>query len=163
MWRLRRPARLMRPACQFNKRVLETSVLADDGQIVVLGGLLQESLSTTRKKVPVLGDAPLLGNLFRYDTHSRKKTNLMVFLRPTVLRSAAQTNVLSNERYRVLGLDQQAVTPRRSSHAAGNEQPDAADGYCRSATCQRSDTGYAEAMRHRALPTSAGLRLLPGR
>ncbi len=95
----------------FNKRVLETSVLADDGQIVVLGGLLQESLSTDQEKVPVLGDAPLLGNLFRYDTRSRKKTNLMVFLRPTVLRSAAQANVLSNERYRVLGLDQQAVTP----------------------------------------------------
>jgi len=73
--------------------------------------LLQESLSTDQEKVPVLGDAPLLGNLFRYDTRSRKKTNLMVFLRPTVLRSAAQAIVLSNERYRVLGLDQQAVTP----------------------------------------------------
>lgn len=95
----------------FNKRVLETSVLADDGQIVVLGGLLQESLATDQEKVPVLGDAPLLGNLFRYDTRSRKKTNLMVFLRPTVLRSAAQAGVLSNERYRILGLDQQAVAP----------------------------------------------------
>lgn len=95
----------------FNKRVLETSVLADDGQIVVLGGLLQESLATDQEKVPVLGDAPIVGNLFRYDTRSRKKTNLMVFLRPTVLRSAAQANVLSNERYRVLGIDQESVAP----------------------------------------------------
>ncbi|MBL8311708.1 MAG: type II secretion system secretin GspD [Burkholderiales bacterium] len=95
----------------FNKRVLETSVLADDGQIVVLGGLLQEGFTNDQEKVPVLGDAPLLGNLFRYDTRKRTKTNLMIFLRPTVLRSAAQAGVLANERYRILGLDQQSVSP----------------------------------------------------
>lgn len=95
----------------FNKRVLETSVLADDGQIVVLGGLLQEGFTNDQEKVPVLGDAPLLGNLFRYDTRKRTKTNLMIFLRPTVLRSAAQAGSLTNERYRILGLDQQSVAP----------------------------------------------------
>lgn len=95
----------------FNKRVLETSVLADDGQIVVLGGLLQEGFTNDQEKVPVLGDVPGLGQLFRYDTRKRTKTNLMIFLRPTVLRDATQAGVLSNERYRVLGLDQQAVNP----------------------------------------------------
>jgi general secretion pathway protein D len=95
----------------FNKRVLETSVLADDGQIVVLGGLLQEGFTNDQEKVPVLGDVPGLGQLFRYDTRKRTKTNLMIFLRPTVLRDASQAGILSNERYRVLGLDQQAVSP----------------------------------------------------
>ena len=95
----------------FNKRVLETSVLADDGQIVVLGGLLQEGFTNDQEKIPVLGDVPVLGQLFRYDTRKRTKTNLMIFLRPTVLRDASQAGILSNERYRVLGLDQQAVSP----------------------------------------------------
>jgi general secretion pathway protein D len=95
----------------FNKRVLETSVLADDGQIVVLGGLLQEGFTNDQEKVPVLGDVPGLGQFFRYDTRKRTKTNLMIFLRPTVLRDATQAGILSNERYRVLGMDQQAVTP----------------------------------------------------
>ena len=95
----------------FNKRVLETSVLADDGQIVVLGGLLQEGFTNDQEKVPVLGDVPGLGQLFRYDTRKRTKTNLMIFLRPTVLRDATQAGILSNERYRVLGMDQQAVSP----------------------------------------------------
>ena len=95
----------------FNKRVLETSVMADDGQIVVLGGLLQEGFTNDQEKVPVLGDVPGLGQLFRYDTRKRTKTNLMIFLRPTVLRDATQAGILSNERYRVLGLDQQAVSP----------------------------------------------------
>ncbi len=94
-----------------NKRVLETSVLADDGQIVVLGGLLQEGFSNNQEKVPVLGDTPFFGNFFRYDTRKRTKTNLMIFLRPTVLKNAAQAGTLSNERYRALGIDQQAVAP----------------------------------------------------
>lgn len=95
----------------FNKRVLETSVLAEDGQIVVLGGLLQEGFTNDQEKVPVLGDVPFFGNLFRYDTRKRNKTNLMIFLRPTVIRSPTQSITLSNERYRALGMEQQSVTP----------------------------------------------------
>jgi general secretion pathway protein D len=94
-----------------NKRVLESNVLADDGQIVVLGGLLQESMINDQDKVPVLGDTPFIGNLFRYDSRKRTKTNLMIFLRPTVLRDATRTNILSNDRYRALGLEQQSVEP----------------------------------------------------
>ena len=85
--------------------------LTEDGQIVVLGGLLQEGFTNDQEKVPVLGDAPFFGNLFRYDTRKRTKTNLMIFLRPTVIRSPAQSVTLSNERYRALGMEQQAVTP----------------------------------------------------
>jgi general secretion pathway protein D len=94
-----------------NKRVLESSVLADDGQIVVLGGLLQEGFTNDQDKVPVLGDAPFIGNFFRYDSRKRTKTNLMIFLRPTVLRDANRTSALSNDRYRALGLEQQTVEP----------------------------------------------------
>lgn len=94
-----------------NKRVLESSVLVDDGQIVVLGGLLQEGFTNSTDKVPVLGDAPFFGNLFRTDNRKRTKTNLMIFLRPTVVRDAARLNALSNDRYRALGLEQQGVTP----------------------------------------------------
>ncbi len=94
-----------------NKRVLESSVLADDGQIVVLGGLLQEGFTNDQDKVPVLGDAPFIGNFFRYDSRKRTKTNLMIFLRPTVLRDAQRTNALSNERYRAIGAEQQTVDP----------------------------------------------------
>jgi general secretion pathway protein D len=95
----------------INKRVLESTVLVEDGQIVVLGGLLQEGYTNAEDKVPLLGDAPLVGSLFRYDTRKRQKTNLMIFLRPTVLRNAAQLGALSNERYRLLGLEQEAIAP----------------------------------------------------
>lgn len=94
-----------------NKRVLESSVLADDGQIVVLGGLLQEGFTNDQDKVPLLGDAPFIGNFFRYDSRKRTKTNLMIFLRPTVLRDALRAGTLSNDRYRALGLEQLTVEP----------------------------------------------------
>ena len=95
----------------INKRVLESTVLADDGQIVVLGGLLQEGFTNTQDKVPVLGDAPFFGNLFRYDSRKRTKTNLMIFLRSAVIRDARSQNDLSNERYRAIGAEQRAVNP----------------------------------------------------
>ena len=65
-----------------NKRSIETNVLVEDGGIVVLGGLLQDEYSGNQEKVPLLGDIPLFGNLFKTESLSRKKTNLMVFLRP---------------------------------------------------------------------------------
>ena len=73
-----------------NKRSIETNVLVDDGAIVVLGGLLQDDTSTSQEKVPGLGDLPLFGNLFKSEARSRKKTNLMVFLRPVVVRDGEQ-------------------------------------------------------------------------
>jgi len=73
----------------FNKRELETRVLVDDGEIVVLGGLLDKGERRTREKVPLLGDIPLLGQLFRSDSRDRYETNLMIFLRPVVVRDTA--------------------------------------------------------------------------
>jgi general secretion pathway protein D len=94
-----------------NKRSIESSVLVDDGSIVVLGGLLQDDTSASQEKVPGMGDIPLLGNLFKAETRSRKKTNLMVFLRPVVVRDGAATEALSMGRYEQMRLSQQAVQP----------------------------------------------------
>jgi general secretion pathway protein D len=82
-----------------NRRTIESNVLVDDGQIVVLGGLIQEEVGGSEQKVPLLGDIPFLGQMFRYDGRSRKKTNLLVFLRPVVLRDANASHRLSADRY----------------------------------------------------------------
>ena len=82
-----------------NKRAVESSVLVDDGQIVVIGGLIQDGVRETVEKVPFFGDIPLLGALFTYNSRSRSKTNLMVFLRPTVLRNAQRADAITAERY----------------------------------------------------------------
>ena len=86
-------------------------VLVNDGSIVVLGGLLQDDTSTSQEKVPGMGDIPLLGNLFKAETRTRKKTNLMVFLRPVVVRDGAATEALSMGRYEQMRLTQQASQP----------------------------------------------------
>ena len=82
-----------------NKRSIDTNVLVDDGQIIVLGGLIDDTKQDGVTKVPGLGDIPILGNLFKYQKRSRKKTNLMVFLRPTVIRNNEQSMNLSSDRY----------------------------------------------------------------
>jgi general secretion pathway protein D len=94
-----------------NKRSIETNVLVDDGSIVVLGGLLQDDTSTSQEKVPGLGDLPIFGNLFKSEARSRKKTNLMVFLRPVVVRDGAATEALSMGRYDQMRLNQQGFQP----------------------------------------------------
>jgi len=82
-----------------NKRSVESTVLVDDGQMVVIGGLIQDTVKDSVEKIPGLGDLPLIGGLFRYNTRSRAKTNLMVFLRPTLLRNVDSLNSLSSNRY----------------------------------------------------------------
>jgi general secretion pathway protein D len=95
-----------------NKRAVESMVLVDDGQIVVIGGLIQDSVKDGVEKVPVLGSIPLLGALFTYKTRSRTKTNLMVFLRPTVLRDAKRAESLTGSRYDyILGEQIKAAPP----------------------------------------------------
>ncbi|WP_430733391.1 type II secretion system secretin GspD [Ectothiorhodospira lacustris] len=91
-----------------NKRSLRTSVMVDDGQMVVLGGLIDDVLVQTRNKVPGLGDIPGLGRLFRYDTSTKEKRNLMVFLHPVIIRehndltgqTAAKYNYIRAEQLR---------------------------------------------------------------
>jgi general secretion pathway protein D len=82
-----------------NMRAIETNVLVDDGAIVVLGGLVQDSVTGTQEKVPVLGDLPFLGGLFRYETRRQQKTNLMVFLRPFIVRDEDAARNLAIDRY----------------------------------------------------------------
>ncbi len=104
-----------------NKRSIETNVLVEDGSIVVLGGLLQDEYSGNQDKVPGLGDVPIFGNLFKSESRSRKKTNLMVFLRPVVVRDAAAVEQLSLGRYEQMRGGQSAAQPVNSTMVPINE------------------------------------------
>ncbi len=83
----------------LNKREIQTNVVVDDGAIVVLGGLLDHNDRHTVEKVPLLGDIPVIGALFRSRARSGAKTNLMVFLRPTILRGAEDARRITGQRY----------------------------------------------------------------
>jgi general secretion pathway protein D len=87
-------------------RQIDTKVLVDDGQTVVLGGLIEDKVTESKYKVPLLGDVPWLGGLFRYETRDHSKVNLMVFLCPTILRDAKSSQALSSERYEYLRAEQ---------------------------------------------------------
>jgi general secretion pathway protein D len=82
-----------------NKRSLESSVLVEDGGLVMLGGLLSDNYGNKIEKVPLAGDIPVVGNLFKNETRSREKNNLMMFLRPVVMRDAASTEAFAFDRY----------------------------------------------------------------
>ena len=82
-----------------NKRSIKTNVMVDDGQVVVLGGLIEEKIGESVQKVPFLGDIPFLGALFRSKTADVTKTNLMVFIHPVILRDAAVTQSYTNSKY----------------------------------------------------------------
>jgi general secretion pathway protein D len=103
-----------------NKRSIESTVLVEDGQTVALGGLLQDSSTTGVEKVPGLGDLPGVGLLFRYDNQRRTKTNLMVFLRPVVLRSPEAADSLTVDRYRAM---QGMQTPKPGAAPVGGGLP----------------------------------------
>jgi general secretion pathway protein D len=106
-----------------NKRTIESNVLVEDGAIVVLGGLLQDEYAGNQEKVPGLGDVPLFGNLFKSEARSRKKTNLMVFLRPVVVRDVRSTDKLSMDRYDLMRSGMQDAQPVPSSLVPINEAP----------------------------------------
>ncbi|MET0065187.1 MAG: type II secretion system secretin GspD [Candidatus Thiodiazotropha sp.] len=88
------------------KRTIKTVVMVEDGKTIVLGGLLQEDLQQTEDKVPLLGDIPLLGALFRANTTTKVKRNLMVFLRPVVLRDAAINTQIAGDKYNYFRAEQ---------------------------------------------------------
>jgi general secretion pathway protein D len=106
-----------------NKRTIESNVLVEDGNIVVLGGLLQDEYAGNQEKVPGLGDVPLFGNLFKGETRSRKKTNLMVFLRPVVVRDSRDTERLSLDRYELMRSGLKDNQPVLSNLVPVNESP----------------------------------------
>jgi general secretion pathway protein D len=81
------------------KRSIKTNVLVEDGQILVLGGLIQDNLDDNAQKVPGLGDLPLVGSLFRYHSTTNEKTNLMVFLHPVIVRDAMQGTLNTHDKY----------------------------------------------------------------
>ncbi len=105
------------------KRSIENTVVVDDGAILVLGGLIEDRFVTNKSKVPLLGDLPFIGGLFRSESRERKRTNLMVFLRPVVLRDAESANKLSVDRYEQIRGEQKASQPEPSVVMPINESP----------------------------------------
>ena len=101
-----------------SKRTIETTVLAGNEQTIVLGGLIQDDINETNARVPIMGRIPVLGALFRSTTNSRKKTNLLVFLRPTIIPSVAN-NSLTLDRYRQIW----ELEERRSGAPPSNLDP----------------------------------------
>lgn len=83
----------------INTRSVQSTILADDGEIVVLGGLMQDQYNNNNSKIPLLGDIPFIGSLFRSESKTRTKTNLMVFLRPVIVRDQATASQIANTRY----------------------------------------------------------------
>ena len=94
-----------------NKRSIDSLVEIEDGLIVALGGLLEDRFDKTNEQVPGLGSLPVLGNLFRYETQRQVKTNLMVFLRPVILRDTRAADALSVDRYEYLRGEQARTQP----------------------------------------------------
>lgn len=97
-----------------NVRAIESNVLADDGQIIVLGGLIEDTEGDGEEKVRGLGDIPVIGNLFKYRTRTRNKTNLMVFLRPVVVRSKDASASIAMDRYEYMRAAGAAGQPESS-------------------------------------------------
>lgn len=89
-----------------NKRSIKTSVMVEDRQVVVLGGLIDDRLTESVQKVPLLGDLPVLGNLFKSRRTTKTKQNLMVFLKPTILRDAATETEISSGKYNFMRAEQ---------------------------------------------------------
>lgn len=90
----------------FGERKLKTTVLADDGELIVLGGLIDDQAGESVAKVPLLGDIPLLGHLFKSTANKKEKRNLMVFIRPTILRNGLAADGISQRKYNYIRAEQ---------------------------------------------------------
>ncbi len=106
-----------------NQRIIETTVIVDDGEILVLGGLIEDQLRESDQRVPVLGRIPLLGNLFRARKTEKVKTNLMVFIRPTILRDSSQTAFETNQKYNMIRQVQQGQQGNDIQLMPGQQRP----------------------------------------
>lgn len=102
-----------------NKREIKTTVMVEDNGLVVLGGLISDELNNSRQKVPLLGDIPGLGRLFRSDSRSHAKQNLMVFIRPRILRDPATLEQISQDKYRSMSLQHAPMSPLGSAAPVG--------------------------------------------
>lgn len=110
-----------------NKRSIKSTILADNGQVIVLGGLIQDDVTRSESKVPLLGDLPLIGGLFRSSKDIKVKRNLMVFLRPSVVRDAAGLTNLSQQKYQgIRVLDAASLLPSNPQQLFAPAAPAAA-------------------------------------
>ncbi len=98
-------------------------MVIDDGQVLVLGGLLKDDYQDNNSQVPLLGDIPYIGNLFKSQSRTRKKTNLMVFLRPIVMRTQETANAFTLDRYDYMRNKQIESAPPHSTLLRINEAP----------------------------------------
>ncbi|MEO7012663.1 MAG: secretin N-terminal domain-containing protein, partial [Dokdonella sp.] len=106
-----------------NKRELTTSVLVSDNALLVLGGLIDTNVSDSNSKVPGLGSIPVIGNLFRYRSNKNEKRDLMVFLRPKILRDAATEAAVSNEKYNYMRTEQLQLREDSAPLTPRSERP----------------------------------------
>jgi general secretion pathway protein D len=106
-----------------NKNSIETTVVAEDGQIIVLGGQMKDQFGDNSNRVPGLGDIPILGNLFKNESRNREKTMLLVFLRPVVIRDARAAESLTLDRYESIRAEQRNAQPTPSFLVPINEAP----------------------------------------
>jgi general secretion pathway protein D len=102
-----------------SKRTISTNVMVNDGELLVLGGLIDESQSSIETKVPILGDIPYLGVLFRSTSKSSENKVLMVFIRPTILRNSGQASEISKRKYQMLRGSQKSFNDRHGMSDAG--------------------------------------------
>ncbi|WP_040063682.1 type II secretion system secretin GspD [Pseudomonas batumici] len=112
-----------------NKRALKSTILADDGEIIVIGGLIKDSVRTQESGVPLLRDIPYLGALFRWNSEKHEKTNLMVFLRPTIVRSKEDISAVSENRYNALRQLSQPAAGKSNSLLLPREARELFDGH----------------------------------
>ena len=106
-----------------NKRTISTTVMVDDGGIIVLGGLISDAAREGENRVPILGAIPIIGELFKTRNGTKEKRNLMVFIRPTILRDAVETAVTTNSKYNLLREQQLARRKGRVTLLPGERQP----------------------------------------
>ena len=106
-----------------NKRSIKTTILIEDGGIIVLGGLMQDTVTESEDRVPVLGAIPLVGNLFKSRSGSRQKSNLLVFLRPKILRDQAATEATSQAHYNDIRNEEKSLHKGHITLLPGEKQP----------------------------------------
>jgi general secretion pathway protein D len=106
-----------------SKRSIESNVIVDDGAILVLGGLIEDRFEDNNSKVPLLGDIPVIGSLFRSESRTKRRTNLLVFLRPIVMRTPEDANKLTFDRYDLIRAQQQGVQPRSHLFLGAGQAP----------------------------------------
>ncbi|MBD3670599.1 MAG: type II secretion system secretin GspD [Gammaproteobacteria bacterium] len=104
-------------------RALKTSVLVEDGKLLVLGGLIDDQIQETEQRVPILGSIPVVGWLFKYKQSTKQKRNLMIFLKPTILRNSLQSTLASSEKYNYIRLQQFAAREEMNSLLSRSEAP----------------------------------------